>query len=175
MCKRARDRALEAYAGHDTHPNVLKARVAYAQALAANGQAERAVTETRQAIHDATMLFGASSRIVGVDLLRLARLHLQTGQTELAFESANRAHSILAGQLDQNTPGYAAVLEVRGEALLAARRPAEALLDLAAAESLLARAYGTPHSITMRVQALRLAASPPLSSNTAGSVSDRNQ
>jgi len=154
-CQRARERALEAYSGHETHPNVLKARVAYAQALAANGQVDRAITETRRAIQDATRLFGGSSRIVGVDLLRLARFHLQTGNMEMALENANRAHSILAGQLDLDSPGFATVLEVRGAALLAARGPADALVDLTKAAELLVRAFGPTHAASVRVLALR--------------------
>jgi serine/threonine-protein kinase len=54
-------RALEAYRGSNTHPNVLKARVARAEALAANGQLARAIHETAQAIKDAETLFGIRS------------------------------------------------------------------------------------------------------------------
>jgi tetratricopeptide (TPR) repeat protein len=153
-CQRAHERALAAYPGHDTHPNVLKARVAYAQALAANGQMERAIKDMQLAIHDATMLFG-TSRIVGIDLLRLSRLHLQAGQIELALENANAASSILVLPLDPKGAGYAAMLEMRGNALLAARRPREALADLALASNLLNLSFGPGHAASQRLQSLR--------------------
>jgi hypothetical protein len=54
-------RALEAYGGSQTHPNVLKARVARAEAMAASGQVTRAIRETEQAIEDAEALFGPGS------------------------------------------------------------------------------------------------------------------
>jgi tRNA A-37 threonylcarbamoyl transferase component Bud32/tetratricopeptide (TPR) repeat protein len=56
-------RALEAYGGSRTHPNVLKARVARAEALAASGQLPLAIRETEQAIKNAEVLFGRDSRM----------------------------------------------------------------------------------------------------------------
>lgn len=56
-------RALEAYGGSRTHPNVLKARVARAEALAASGQLPLAIRETEQAIKEAEALFGGDSRM----------------------------------------------------------------------------------------------------------------
>ena len=78
---RALRRALEAYSGRSVHANVVKARVAFAQALAASGQADRALAEMSRAIQDDSALFGASSRAVGLDLRNLARVQLRAGRS----------------------------------------------------------------------------------------------
>ena len=151
-------RALEAYNGSHTHPNVLKARVARAQALAAHGELEFAIAETSRAIDDAAALFSPSARVVGVDLLRLARLQLRAGHFQSALASADRAKKILAEYLDPSAAGYGSLLEVRGAALLQAGRFQEALVDLSEAEQLLRNAYGPAHPSAARLRELRLSA-----------------
>ena len=107
-------------------PNVVKARVAFGQALAASGQADRALAEMTQAIQDDSALFGASSRAVGLDLRNLARVQLRTGRSEAAFKSIDQALSILGEHFHLDSPGYLATLQLRGTIVLAARHAAAA-------------------------------------------------
>jgi serine/threonine-protein kinase len=74
MAELACQRALKAYGGSQTHPNVLKARVARAEALAANGQLAGAILETAQAINDAEAFFGPGNRIPELYRRTLARM-----------------------------------------------------------------------------------------------------
>jgi eukaryotic-like serine/threonine-protein kinase len=152
--ERARQRALEAYHGSASHPNVVKARVAYAQALAANGRRDVGIRELRRAIDDSAELFGPSSRAVGLDLVKLARMELQGASPGTALEAANRAQSILKDHFDNTDIGFAGLLEVRGAALLAAHKRGLALRDLAEADQLLVRVFGPNHVRTLRVRAL---------------------
>ncbi|WP_321471321.1 protein kinase [uncultured Paludibaculum sp.] len=147
-------RALEAYGGSYTHANVLKARVARAQALAATGELPRAIDETSRAIDDATALFGPSARVVGADLIRLARLQLRAGQVRSALASADRARQVLGQSLDPRGAGYGSLLEVRGSALLESGRVDEALVDLNRAERLFHDAFGPTHNSVLRVREL---------------------
>lgn len=151
-------RGLEAYGGSRTHPNVLKARVARAQALAANRELAEGIDETSRAIEDATALFGPSARVVGADLIRLARLQLRAGQVEAALTSADRARRILSLSLAPGGAGYGALLEVRGAALLEAGRVDEAMSDLNAAERSFRDSFGAAHASVARVRELRVLA-----------------
>jgi hypothetical protein len=119
-CKLARDRALAAYSGQWTHTNVIKAREAYAFALAASGQRDGGIGEMKDAIRDIFSSFGPSSRLEGLALRRLARMQLEAGGAGQALESINRAVSILAEHLNRNSPGFARTLELRGRIFAAA-------------------------------------------------------
>ena len=151
-------RGLEAYGGSHSHPNVLRARVARAQTFAADGDLDLAISETSRAIEDASALFNPSARVVGVDLLRLSQLQLRAGHVASALASADRAREILTKYLDSDSAGYAALLEVRGSALLAAERSGEAGPELGRAESLFIKAFGPSSPVTARVHQLRLTA-----------------
>ncbi|MGC4054432.1 MAG: serine/threonine-protein kinase [Paludibaculum sp.] len=148
-------RGLEAYGGSYTHANVLKARVARAQALAALGELQQGIDETQRAIDDATALFGTSARIVGADLLRLARLQLRAEQVKPALASADRAREILRQSLAPGGAGYGALLEVRGAALLELGRVEEALTELRASERLYLAAFGAADASVARVKVLQ--------------------
>jgi tetratricopeptide (TPR) repeat protein len=108
-------RALDAYSNSATHPNVLKARVALGEALAGSDQAARGIHQTRDAIEDTSSLFGASSRLVGLNLKILAEMQMHAGQWRAAKESIGRSCSILADHLDRDSPGYASLLKLRSE------------------------------------------------------------
>jgi serine/threonine-protein kinase len=151
---RARLRALEVYHGYASHPNVVKARVAYAQALAATGRRDEGARELHRAIDDSATLFGPSSRAVGLDLLKLARLELQRGNAGAALDDANRAEFILKDHFDNAEIGMAGVLEVRGTAFLAANQREQGINDLAAADRLLSRAFGPYHARALRIRTL---------------------
>lgn len=149
---RGRRRALEAYAGLATHPNVLKARMAYGQALAAAGDPASGIAETRLVVEDATALFGPASRQVGLFMRTLARLQLDAGQLPAALQSVDGSLAILDRHFDRESPGFGSLLQLRGRILLAARNYAEALPDLARSEQIAARAFGPADSHTLRAR-----------------------
>ena len=119
--KHARERAMEAYSQRWTHPNVLKAREAYGFALAASGERQDGLREMNEAIRDSSSSFGASSRVVGFSLRRLARVQLDAGLAADALESIDQAVSILAEHQDRGAPGFARTLELRGRVFTAAQ------------------------------------------------------
>jgi tetratricopeptide (TPR) repeat protein len=119
--ERARDWALEVYSQRSTHPNVLKAREAYAFALAASGESDNGIREMNDAIRDTASSFGVSSRAEGFALRRLALMQLYAGRPEQALETVNRAVSILSEHLNRESPGFARTLELRGRILAAAQ------------------------------------------------------
>ncbi|HWB96464.1 MAG TPA: serine/threonine-protein kinase, partial [Bryobacteraceae bacterium] len=127
--ERAVARALDAYSHSATHPNVLKARVALGRALAVSGRPGRGILLTRDAIQDASGLFGPSSRLVGLDLRRLAEMQLRAGQWRAARQSIERSYAILANHLHADSPVYASLLRLRSEIELhrshRASRPAD--------------------------------------------------
>ena len=151
-------RGLEAYGGHANHPNVLKARIAYGQALAAAGRLKEGMEEVAAAIRGGSETFGPSSRGVGLDLRILARLQWKSGDLESALESADRSVRILKEHLDPEAAGYGALLGLRGGILLAAGRSEEALPDLERAEQIAVRSYGPLHPKAREASALRASA-----------------
>ena len=155
IVERAKRRALEAYSGQLTHPNVLKARSAYSQILAASGQRRLAIAEAELVMNDNSQLFGPSSRAVGLDLRNLARLQLDAGQLAPALQSADRAVSILREHFDPGSPGYGALIQLRGLIRLAAGRHAGALLDLTRSEEIAERWYDAAHPTARAARAHR--------------------
>jgi hypothetical protein len=119
--KRARERAMEAFAQRATHPTVLKTREAYAFALAASGQHEEGLQEMNDVMRDIASSFGAGSRFAGFALRRLAKIQLDAGLTRQAQESIEQASRILAEHQDRGAPGFARTLELRGRILAAAQ------------------------------------------------------
>jgi tetratricopeptide (TPR) repeat protein len=150
----AYQRGIEAYHGSTTHPNVVKARVAHAQALAALGRRDEAFRELRRALDDSSALFGPGSRAAGYDLLRLARLELQNGRPRQALEAVEQSRSFLDDDLDPNEVGFAGLLELRGTILLVSHRRTQALRDLEDADRLFGRVLGADHPRTLRVTRL---------------------
>ena len=110
---RALQRALDAYGGVTTHPNVIKARVAHARSVAMTGDLKRAIDQIAEAAEDTSALFGAESRAAGLCVRELARLQWQAGKLREARGSVERAYAILATHLDPESAGYAALLQLR--------------------------------------------------------------
>jgi len=108
-------RGLETYANRETHPNVLKARVALAQAIARSGQPARGIQMARAAIEDVSALFGSSSAVVGLDLATLAEMQMRDGQWLAARQSIERSQSILARHFRTDSPAYASLAKLRSE------------------------------------------------------------
>ena len=157
-CERARGRALEAYGGQWNHPNTLKARVACSQVFAAAGQHARALDEAERALRDSAELFGPSSRIVGINLLNLARLQLDAGYLAPAWRNADRAISVLREHFDRQSPGYGALVQFRGLVLLAQRKYGAALRDLTLSERLAVDSLGSSHPSALAARAHRAVA-----------------
>ncbi len=113
--ERAVGRALEAYSKSATHPNVLKARVALGYALAGSGQMARGMLLIQDAIEDAVVLFGPTSRFVGINLKLLAELQWRAGQPRAARHSIDRAYSILVEHFRGDSPGFVSLAKLRSE------------------------------------------------------------
>jgi len=111
--ERAVARALEAYARRQTHPNVMRARSALAQAHGQAGQTDLAIVELDALVRDGLALFGSSSRSVAEDLVAMTRLKLNAGRIDEALEDIDRALPILRDQYDTRSSGYLAVVNLR--------------------------------------------------------------
>ena len=134
------------------HPRTIEGRLLYGRALGETGEAARSVEELTQAVRDASDVFGPSSRMVGFYSHPLAGSLIETGQVDEAIESARRAVDIVALHTTPRSFRYAAVVNQRGRALLAARRPEEALPDLTYAVDTLRRTFPTGHALTRLVR-----------------------
>jgi serine/threonine-protein kinase len=113
--EKAVSRALEAYSKRTTHPNVLKARVALGSATAGAGQRAHGIQLTQDAIEDAMVLFGPTSRFVGLNLKMLAEMQWRAGQRREARQNIDRAYSILANHFPGDSPGFASLVKLRSE------------------------------------------------------------
>jgi hypothetical protein len=118
--EQAVQRGLHAYSNSETHPNVLKARLAWAQALARSGQPFRGIRMAQAVIDDASALFGASSQLVGQYLVILAEMQRNGEQWPAAHESIERAHSILVRHYRTDSPAYLSLAKLRSEIELGA-------------------------------------------------------
>jgi serine/threonine-protein kinase len=108
-------RGLEAYANSASHPNVIKARVAYAQALAASGNPEAAIPLAKDAIGDTVALFGPSSLLEGLSLKKLAVMEAGAGRLQDAEKSIQRSCEILRTHFREGSPAYLALLNLYRE------------------------------------------------------------
>src|SRR5579884_128913 len=108
-------RALDAYSHSTTHPNVLKARVAYYRSLARSGDVGRGIHLTQDAIRDTSTLFGPSCRLTGVELKDLAEMQMEAGQWRAARESIEQSYSILRSHYQHDSPAYAVLMKLRAE------------------------------------------------------------
>lgn len=106
-------RGLETYANSATHPNVIKARIAYAQALGAAGNPEDAIPLAKEAIRDTVTLFGESSLLEGLSLKKLAVMEARAGRPQEARQSIQRSCEILFRHLRMGSPAHVALLHLR--------------------------------------------------------------
>jgi hypothetical protein len=113
--RQAWTRSLAAYAESATHPNVIKARLAYAHALAAAGNPESAISLAKAAIRDTVVLFGPSSLLEGLSLRKLAVMEARAGHQRDAEQSIQRSCEILQRHFRKGSPGYLALPNLRQE------------------------------------------------------------
>ncbi|MEO8659410.1 MAG: serine/threonine-protein kinase [Bryobacteraceae bacterium] len=120
--RQARRRGLDAYGGQPDHPNVLKARIALGEAMAAAGDPKGGITEIESVVRSATELFGPQSRTAGQALRSLSRLELEAGHIQSALQAIVRAESILRDHFDPQSSGAAALGRLQGNILMEAHR-----------------------------------------------------
>jgi tetratricopeptide (TPR) repeat protein len=130
------------------HPRIIEGRLLYGRALGEAGYLAQAVDELSQTVSDAAAVFGASSRMVGFFSLPLAEYQMETGRTFEALENSRDALTIVARHTKTESFRYAAALRQRGAALLAARRPLDAVPDLQASVETLRRTLSPRHPVT---------------------------
>jgi serine/threonine protein kinase/tetratricopeptide (TPR) repeat protein len=136
------------YRDSPMHPRTIEGRLLYGRALSEAGHAARSVDELAQAVRDASDVFGAASRMAGLYSHPLAGAQIATGLVDDAIISAGRAVDIVALHATPRSFRYAAVVNQRGLALLAARRPREAIADLTYAVDTLRRTFPAGHALT---------------------------
>jgi tetratricopeptide (TPR) repeat protein len=144
---------LAVYPGAPRHPRAIEGRLVYGRALGLAGNLEAGVEQLARAVRDATIVFGPTSRMVGFFSLPLARFELDLGRVHESLEHSERALAIVATQSRPDSFRYAVALHTRGTALLAARRPGDALAPLAAAADTVARALSPSHLVTRAFRA----------------------
>jgi eukaryotic-like serine/threonine-protein kinase len=140
--------ALAVYRDVPKHPRIIEGRLLYGRALGEAGEAARSVEQLAQAVSDAAEVFGRSSRMVGFFSLPLAQSQLETGQIAESIENSRKAAEIIARHTRPQSFRYGAALYHRGAALLAARRPDEALPDLTRARVTLQQTLSPKHAVT---------------------------
>jgi serine/threonine-protein kinase len=147
--------ALSVFNDAPTHPRTIEGRHLYGRALAEVGETARGIEQLGGAVADAAEVFGPTSRMVGVFSLSLAKLQSEAGQVAEALETSTRAVDIIAGHTTPQAFRFANALHQRGVALLAARRPGEALPDLARAAGIVRQTMPAEHLVTRRFEADR--------------------
>jgi eukaryotic-like serine/threonine-protein kinase len=145
--------ALVVYRDVPKHPRIIEGRLLYGRALGDAGEPARSVEQLSQAVSDAAGVFGPASRMVGFFSLPLAQSQLETGQIAESIENSRKAVEIIARHAGPQSFRYGAALYHRGAALLAARRPDEALPDLTRARVTLQQTLSPKHAVTRWFQA----------------------
>ena len=136
-----------------THPRAIEGRLVYGRALAEAGRVIEGVSYLSRAVRDAADVFGPSSRMVGLFSMPLSRFQVELGEIDEAIESGQAAVTIVRAHATPESFKYAVALHNRGAALLAARRPAEALPDLTRAVEMLRKLLPPSHGLTGTYQA----------------------
>jgi serine/threonine-protein kinase len=145
--------ALAVFGDAPKHPRLIEGRLLYGRALGEAGYLARAVEELSVTVSDAADVFGPSSRMVGFFSLPLAEYQMETGRTIEAVENSRDALTIVTRHTKPESFRYAAAVHQRGAALLAARRPVEAVPDLQASVETLRRVLSPQHAVTRWFQA----------------------
>jgi serine/threonine-protein kinase len=139
--------AREVHSADEAHPAVNEARMQYAVALADQDQVDEALELMRASRRDAAKLFGAESRIGGDQAGSMVQYLLMGGRVKEALECSEAAIRILEPLLEPESSRHAGVLDARGLALMAARRPAEALAATTRARDIVRKQHGEEHEI----------------------------
>lgn len=134
---------------HDTprHPRTIEGRLLYGRALGDAGSVAEGVSQLTHAVRDAADVFGASSRMVGFFSIPLAQLQAESGLVDEAVETSRTAVAIIAEHAGPASFRYATAVHQRGAALLAARRPKDALPDLELAATTLQKTVSTANPL----------------------------
>jgi serine/threonine protein kinase len=165
--ERARDMALALYRGTPLHPVLIHARADYARSLAETGRGVEAVGQLELVLADAEKLYGPDNRTVGFHLQNLAGYQLQIGAIRAAIDNSARGLAIFEKHAEPGSFNHAAMVNVRGRALLEARRVHDALPLLAQTEAAAARIFGAGHANTLIARS-NLALATALSGDVAG-------
>jgi eukaryotic-like serine/threonine-protein kinase len=145
--------ALAVFDDTPIHPRIIEGRLLYGRALGEAGDVVRGLDHLAQAVRDAAEVFGPSSRMVGIFSLPLAEFQMETGRVDEALENSRAAMSIVAGHTKPGSFRYASAIRQRGIALLAARRPDEAIPDLAIAADTAQQTLSPQHAVTRSFRA----------------------
>jgi serine/threonine-protein kinase len=137
--------ARQVYGAGGAHPAVNAARMQYGIALVDQDRVEEALQLMRESRRDAARLFGADSRIVGTYSASMVTYLALGGHVREALESNESAVRILEPLLEPDSMAHAGLLDARGYALLAARRPAEALAATSRARDIVRKQGGDEH------------------------------
>jgi serine/threonine protein kinase len=109
------------------HPYIIDAQMGYGEALAAVGQTAAAIDEMKMSLNNAIKVFGPDAMMVGFFSGHLARVQITYGETEDSITNARTAVRILVGDDRRPSATSANRLRTLGNALLAARRPQQAV------------------------------------------------
>jgi tetratricopeptide (TPR) repeat protein len=154
----AHEMTLKIRGGNEGHPQVINSRASHARALAANGRLEDAIRELKRAIADAGETLGQRARIVGFFSQNLVRYQLDAGEVKDAIASSERATSVLAEHVQEDSSTFGATLNARGIAYLAAYDGARAIADLDKSLATARKILGPRHEATLRSAAAHAAA-----------------
>jgi tetratricopeptide (TPR) repeat protein len=143
------------FPGPGRHPIFNAARMQYAVTLFDMDQFDESVELMLEAVQEATDVFGADSRLVGNLSQRAVQYLAASGYVKEAREASGRALSIVGALVDADSIPYAALLDARSSALLAARRGEEALAASTRARELVIAHLGATHEHTFTLQVHR--------------------
>jgi len=147
--ERALKLALDAHDGRANHATVIHMREVRGRALAVAGRIREAVAEMQAALEGAQQALGESSLAAAEAMANMAPYERRLGELDSALRHNNAALEILERHIDKQSADYAYALVTRGVTLIAARRPADALVDLTAAEATYTRLFGPRHWDTL--------------------------
>lgn len=137
--------AKEVHGGHESHPSVSAARFQYAITLVDRDRVDEALALMRENLHQLERTFGSDSRIVGSYSGSMVQYLITAGDVAGAVHESERALRILGPLTERDSPTYASLLDTRGNALLAARRPDEAMQFTTEARDYVRRKFGETH------------------------------
>jgi serine/threonine-protein kinase len=147
--------AMDAHRANLLHPNVMKARAAYGNALGDAGRLDEGIGLLIHARSDAATLFGPSSMTVAVYSQNLVDYELRAGLISNALDSSEQALRIFDQTSDRDSYTSMSVERMRGLALAAARRMSDALPVFSRAVQTSTRVLGPAHRLTLENRALR--------------------
>jgi serine/threonine-protein kinase len=153
--ERAYRLALETYRSNPLHPTVIKARVAYGNALAETEQLAAAIEQLTQARRDAARLFGPASMTVGVYAQNVVDIQLRAGLVKEALESSATALPICEQYFQPGSLTHMSAVKSRGMALREARKMDEALPEFTRANHEATQIFGPLHGVVLGLRAFR--------------------